>query len=263
MSYIHVGIGGWDYEPWRESFYPPGLSKKKQLEYVGQQLTATEINATYYKLQRPELFAGWAKMVPDGFKFAVKASRFATNRKNLGEGGEAIGRFCAQGFTELGDKLGPILWQFAPTKKFDPVELRAFLMLLPTSRDGIRLRHALEVRHESFCSREFIAMARAAGVAIVFADHETYPEIADVSTDFIYARLQRTQAREEAGYPAKALDRWAKAARGWAAGESPPGLNYVSKAEAPVGSREVFAFFISGAKERNPAAAKALIERLK
>ncbi len=262
MSVIHVGIGGWDYEPWRETFYPQGLSKKKQLEYVGQQLTATEINATYYKLQRPELFAGWAKMVPDGFKFAVKASRFATNRKNLGDAGESIGKFCAQGFTELGDKLGPILWQLAPTKKFDPEEIRAFLMLLPTNRDGIRLRHALEVRHESFCSREFIAMARAAGVAIVFADHETYPEIADVAADFVYARLQRTQAEEEAGYPAKTLDRWAKVARGWAKGESPAGLNYVSKAEAPAGPREVFAFFISCAKERNPAAAKALIGRL-
>ena len=263
MSVIHVGIGGWDYDPWRETFYPPGLSKKKQLEFVGQQLAATEINATYYKLQRPELFADWAKRVPDGFKFAVKASRFATNRKNLGEAGEAIGRFCAQGFTELGDKLGPILWQLAPTKKFDPVELRAFLMLLPTSRDGIRLRHAVEVRHESFRSREFVAMARAAGVAIVFADHETYPEIADLSADFVYARLQRTQAGEDAGNPARAHDRWAKVARGWAVGESPPGLDYVRKAEAPAGSREVFAFFISGAKERNPAAAKALIERLK
>ncbi len=262
MCAIHVGIGGWDYDPWRETFYPPGLPKTKQLEYVGQQLNATEINATYYKLQKPELFARWAKAVPDGFKFAIKASRFATNRKNLGEGAEAIGRFCGQGFTELGDKLGPILWQLAPTKRFDPEELRAFLMLLPTSREGITLNHALEVRHESFCSREFVAMARAAGVAIVFADHETYPEIADVTADFVYARLQRTQADLPTGYDGKSLDRWAEVARGWAAGENPAGLSYVSKAKAPREPRDVFAFFISGAKERNPAAARDLSARL-
>ncbi len=262
MRAIHVGIGGWDYDPWRETFYPAGLAKTKQLQYVGERLTATEINATYYKLQNPDLFARWAKTVPDGFKFAIKASRFATNRRNLGEGGEAIGKFCSQGFTELGDKLGPILWQLAPTKKFDPDEIRAFLMLLPTSQNGIPLRHALEVRHESFCTREFVAMARAAGVAIVFADHETYPEIADVTADFVYARLQRTQADEPTGYGVKALDRWAEVARGWASGESPAGLNYVSKAKPAKQPRAVFAFFISGAKGRNPAAAKALIERL-
>jgi uncharacterized protein YecE (DUF72 family) len=262
MRAIHVGIGGWDYDPWRETFYPAGLAKTKQLQYVGEQLSATEINATYYKLQNPDLFARWAKTVPDGFKFAIKASRFATNRRNLGEGGEAIGKFCSQGFTELGDKLGPILWQLAPTKRFDPDEIRAFLMLLPTNQSGIPLRHALEVRHESFCTREFVAMARAAGVAIVYADHETYPEIADVTAEFVYARLQRTQADEPAGYGAKALDRWAEIARSWAVGESPAGLNYVSKAKPTKQPREVFAFFISGAKERNPAAAKALIERL-
>ena len=262
MSAIHVGIGGWDYDPWRETFYPPGLAKTKQLQFLGQHLNATEINATYYKLQRPDLFARWAKMVPDGFKFAIKASRFATNRKNLGDAGAAIGKFCAQGFTELGDKLGPILWQLAPTKAFDPEELRAFLMLLPTSREGITLSHALEVRHESFRSREFVAMARAAGVAIVFADHETYPEIADVTADFVYARLQRTQADLPAGYGDKALDRWADVARGWAAGENPAGLSYVSKAKAPRQARDTFVFFISGAKERNPAAARALSARL-
>ena len=261
MSVIHVGIGGWDYEPWRETFYPPGLSKKKQLEYVGQQLTATEINATYYKLQRPELFAGWAKMVPDGFKFAVKASRFATNRKNLGEGGEAIGKFCAQGFTELGDKLGPILWQLAPTKKFDPEEIRAFLMLLPTSRDGIRLRHALEVRHESFRSREFVAMARAAGVAIVYSEGEDYPAIADVSGTFTYARLQCTREDEPLGHSREELDRLAARAKAWARGESPAGLPYVAD-PAPATARDSYLFFIAGAKARAPAAAMALMERL-
>ena len=260
---IHIGIGGWDFDPWRGTFYPSGLAKAKQLEYSAAHLTAVEINATFYKLQTPELFARWAKAVPEGFQFAIKASRYCTNRKNLGEAGEAIGKFCAQGFTELGDKLGPILWQLAPTKKFDPDELSAFLMLLPTSWDGVKLRHALEVRHESFQCREFIALARASNVAIVFADHETYPGIADLSADFVYARLQRAREEEPLGYGADALDRWAQVARGWAAGEGPPGLEYVSEAAAPVKPREVFAFFISGDKVRNPAAAEALIGRLK
>jgi uncharacterized protein YecE (DUF72 family) len=259
---IRVGVGGWDYEPWRTSFYPPGLPKAKQLEHAGRQLTAIEINATFYKLQKPELFERWAAAVPDGFKFTVKASRYCTNRKQLGKAAEGIGRFCAQGFTALGEKLGPILWQLAPTKRFDPEEIRAFLMLLPTSRDGVRLRHAIEPRHESFRCREFVAMARAADVAIVYADAEQYPEIADLTSDFVYARLQRTRDEEPAGYEPAALDRWAKVARSWAKGESPSGLGYVSDAVAPATPRDVFAFVISGAKLRNPAAAQGLIERL-
>jgi uncharacterized protein YecE (DUF72 family) len=259
---IYFGIGGWDYEPWRGTFYPAGLAKAKQLEHAARQLTAIEINATFYKLQTPELFQRWAAPVPDGFKFAIKASRYCTNRQRLGEAAEAIGRFCAQGFTALGDKLGPILWQLAPTKRFDPEELRAFLMLLPTSRDGVALRHALEVRHESFYSREFVAMARAANVAIAIADHDQYPQIADLTSDFVYARLQRTREEEPAGYSPGELDRWAEVARAWAKGESPPGLFYVSDAPAAVRPRDVYGFVISGAKVRNPAAARALIERL-
>lgn len=259
---IHIGVGGWDFDPWRGTFYPSGLAKQKQLAHLATRLNATEINATYYKLQSPELFARWRDLVPDGFKFAIKASRFCTNRKDLAEAGESMGRFCGQGFTELGDKLGPILWQLAPTKRFDADELRAFLMLLPTSRDGIALRHALEVRHESFECREFIALARASNVAIVFADHDVYPEIADLTADFVYARLQRTSEDEPAGYGAAALDRWAGVARGWAAGESPAGLDYVSDAKAEPTPREVFAFVIAGAKVRNPLAAEALIGRL-
>ena len=128
---IYAGVGGWDYDPWRGTFYPAGLAKAKQLDFAARKLTAIEINATYYKLQKPELFARWAKTVPEGFKFAIKASRFCSNRKVLGEAGEAIAKFCAQGFTELGDKLGPILWQFMGTKKFEPDDFRAFLAWLP------------------------------------------------------------------------------------------------------------------------------------
>jgi len=259
---IHVGVGGWDFDPWRGSFYPPGLAKTKQLEHLARRLTATEINATYYKLQSPELFARWAGMVPDGFRFAVKASRFCTNRKVLGEAAESVGKFCAQGFTELGDKLGPILWQMMPTKRFDPAEIQAFLALLPASREGIGLRHAIEPRHESFQCREFVAMARAAGVAIVVAEHDSYPQIADPSADFVYARLQCAREEEPAGYSPAALDRWAQVARGWAAGESPAGLAYASDAPAEARPRDAFLFFISGAKQRNPLAAESLIGRL-
>jgi uncharacterized protein YecE (DUF72 family) len=258
---IRVGVGGWDFDPWRESFYPPGLPKTKQLEYASRQLTAIEINATYYKLQKPELFERWAKIVPDGFKFAVKASRFCTNRKVLGDGGEGVARFCAQGLVELGDRLGPILWQFMGTKQFDPDDFQAFLNLLPKSQDGVPLCHAVEPRHESFRNPEFVAMARAAGVAIVFADADDYPCIADVSGGLVYARLQRSREEEPTGYDPASLDRWAEVAKGWARGESPSGLPYASE-PAPVTPRETYVFVISGAKVRAPAAAKALIERL-
>ena len=258
---IHVGVGGWDFEPWRETFYPLGLPKAKQLDYMAGQLTATEINATYYKLQKPELFEKWAKAVPDGFKFAVKASRFCTNRKQLREGGEGIAKFCAQGLTELGDKLGPILWQFMGTKQFDPEDFAAFLKLLPTSEAGVRLRHAIEPRHESFRTPEFVAMARAAGVAIVFADADDYPCIADISGELVYARLQRSREEEPTGYDAAALDCWAGTAKSWARGESPAGFCYTAE-PAPPQPRETYVFVISGAKVRAPLAARALVERL-
>ena len=258
---IHVGIGGWDYDPWRETFYPPGLPKTKQLEHAAGRLTAIEINATYYKLQKPELFAKWAKAVPDGFKFAIKGSRYCSNRKLLGEGGEGIERFCGQGLTELGDKLGPILWQFMATKRFDPDDVAAFLKLLPRSQDGVKLDHAIEVRHESFRDPAFVAMAREAGVAIVYGDSAEFPCVADISGGIVYARLMKARAEVETGYEAAELDGWASIARSWAAGESPPGLPYNAD-PAPVQPRETYVFFISGAKERNPAAAQELIARL-
>lgn len=260
---IRVGIGGWDFDPWRGTFYPEGLAKARQLEFASRALTAIEINATYYKLQNKDLFARWAKTVPDGFQFAVKASRFCTNRKRLGEGGEAIAKFCAQGLTELGDRLGPILWQFMGTKQFEPEDFQAFLDLLPHAQDGVRLRHAVEPRHESFRDPRFVAMARKAGVAIVFADADDYPCIADVSGDFVYARLQRSREEEATGYAEAELDRWAEVAQAWARGESPAGFPYVAETPAPVMPRDTYIFVISGAKVRAPAAARALIARLK
>lgn len=241
---IRVGIGGWDFDPWRGTFYPEGLAKAKQLRFATEQLTAIEINSTYYSSQKPATFANWAKAAPDGFQFAVKASRFATNRKVLAEAAESVSRFLNQGITELGDRLGPILWQFMATKKFDPDDFAGFLDLLPERQDGIRLRHALEVRHESFDDPAFFAMAKKANAAIVFADSDNFPEIEELTADFTYARLQRCAEEVPTGYEGPALDKWAERARGWQE------------------RGDVFVFFISGAKVRAPAAAMALQQRL-
>jgi uncharacterized protein YecE (DUF72 family) len=258
---IRIGVGGWDFDPWRESYYPPKLPKAKQLGHMAERLTAIEINATYYKLQRPESFERWAKAVPAGFKFAVKGSRFCSNRKLLGEAGEAIERFFGQGIAELGDRLGPILWQFMATKRFEPDDFRAFLGLLPGAVGGVKLSHAVEPRHESFRDPAFVALARAAGVAIVFADSDEFPCIPDLSGDLVYARLQRSRETLAKGYKREELDRCAEVAKGWARGESPEGFPYVAEPPPPR-PRDTYVFFISGAKARNPAAAEGLIERL-
>ncbi len=259
---VHVGIGGWDYDPWRGTFYPEGLRKADQLAFAAERLTAIEVNATFYRLQKPETFERWAAAVPGHFRFAIKASRFCTNRRVLAEAGEAVGRFCAQGFTRLGNRLGPILWQFAPTKAFDPADFAAFLDLLPAHADGIPLRHALEVRHPSFACCEFVAMAREAEAAICYAEGEEYPRIADLSADFVYARFRTSREEEMLGFSGEELDRQARLVTDWAKGRSPDELSYMSDARAPVRPRQVFAFMISGAKVRNPAAAQALIHRL-
>lgn len=260
---IRVGIGGWSFAPWRGTFYPDKLPHARELEYAAARLGAIEINATYHKLQKPESFANWAKAVPDDFVFAVKASRFCTNRRVLAEAGESIERFVGQGLTELGAKLGPILWQFMPTKQFDPHDFGAFLALLPKAHDGVALRHAVEVRHESFVDPAFVALARRHGVAICFADKPGYPTIADQTAGFGYARLQAAAEEHPTGYTPAALDRWAAAAKTWAAGHDPEGLPRIeTKATQSPAGREQFVFFINGAKVRAPQAALALIERL-
>ncbi|MFZ2995671.1 DUF72 domain-containing protein [Sphingobium sp.] len=241
---IRVGIGGWVYEPWRGTFYPQGLRQKDELAYLGQHLSATEINATYYGTQKPATFANWAKAVPDGFQFAIKASRYCTNRKILAEAGESIAKFTGQGIAELGDRLGPIIWQFAATKAFDRNDFAAFLKLLPASVDGMPLRHALEVRHASFDDPAFKTMAQQAGAAIVRADHDDYPAIDGLTVGFSYLRLMHARDNEATGYAPSAIADWAALARDRAA------------------DGDVFAFFISGAKVRNPAAAQALTEAL-
>jgi uncharacterized protein YecE (DUF72 family) len=258
---IRIGIGGWTYEPWRGTFYPDKWPQKRELEYAAGKLTAIEVNGTYYSGFKPATFAGWRDQTPDDFVFALKASRYCTNRKVLAEAGESIQRFVGQGITELGPKLGPILWQFMATKKFDCDDFGAFLTLLPKEQDGIALRHAVQVRHDSFATEQFVDLARAAGVAIVYARSDDYPAIADVTGDFVYARYETAVADEELGYAAADLDGIADAAKTWAAGGRPDDLPYVAHAHDETG-RDVFAFFISGEKVKNPAAAQALIARV-
>jgi len=259
---IRIGIGGWTFEPWRGTFYPEGLTQKKELEFASRALSAIEINGTYYSTFKPATFEGWAKTVPDGFVFAVKGSRFVTNRKVLAEAGESVARFLGQGITELGDRLGPVFWQFMATKKFDAADFRAFLDLLPATQDGVALRHAIQVRHDSFAVPEFVAMCRKAGVAIVYADSPKYRAIADITGDFIYARLEAGEDDNPLCYPEADFPRWTAAAKTWAAGGRPEGLPYVTDAAPPAMPRETFIFFIHGGKVRAPAAAQELARRL-
>jgi uncharacterized protein YecE (DUF72 family) len=259
---IRVGIGGWTFEPWRETFYPPKWPKARELEYASGQMTAIEINGTFYSTQKPATWADWAKRTPDDFVFAVKASRFCTNRRVLAEAGESIDKFINQGLAELGPKLGPILWQFAGTKKFDPDDFGGFLKLLPASVGGVPLRHAIEPRHESFRDPALVSMAREAGAAIVFADAGDHPQFADLTGAFAYARLQDAHEDVPTGYDAAALDRWAETARDWSAGKAPAGYKYIEPAQEDGVTRDTFVFMINGAKVRAPAGAMALIERV-
>jgi uncharacterized protein YecE (DUF72 family) len=263
---IRVGIGGWTFEPWRETFYPKGLKHARELEYASRQVTAIEINGTYYGAQKPESFARWREETPDGFVFAVKGPRFATNRKDLSLSAASVERFLTGGVLELKEKLGPINWQFLPTKAFVPEDFAAFLKLLPAELEGRALRHAVEVRHASFVTPDFVALARAHGVAVVVADSDEHPQIADVTAPFVYARLQRASESEANGYADTALATWAERAHTWAAGGAPKDLPAVGDAQAKSAkaakARDVFVFMINGHKPKAPAAAMALIEKL-
>jgi uncharacterized protein YecE (DUF72 family) len=268
---IRVGIGGWTFEPWRGTFYPDDLTQKRELEYASRALTSIEVNGTFYGSQKPETFAKWRDETPDDFVFSLKAPRYATNRRVLAEAGETIERFFAGGVLELGDKLGPINWQFAPTKKFDADDFGAFLALLPSKVDGRAIRHAVEVRHESFADASFVRLCRKYKVAIVLAGDSDHPQIADVTAPFVYARIMGTSESQKLGYSKAQLDVWADRMRGFASGSLPEGLSYVfsdsgsgsgSPAAGKAASRDVFVYVISGDKVRNPLAAQALIERL-
>ncbi len=262
QGHIRVGIGGWTFAPWRGVFYPDKLTQAKELSYAAGKLTAIEINGTYYGSQKPESFRKWASEVPDGFVFSVKGPRFATNRKILGEAGESIERFYKSGVLEMGDRLGPVLWQFAPTKKFDAADFGAFLDLLPRKLEGQTLRHVVEVRHDSFCVPAFVALLRKHNVAVVYAEHATYPGIADVTSDFVYARLQTGSDDVKTCYPPKVLDAWATRLALWAEGDAPDDLPTFGDEPAKAQPRDVFCYLIHEGKVNAPAGAMALIERL-
>ena len=259
---IRVGIGGWTYEPWRGTFYPADLKHADELKYAASKLTSIEINGTFYRTQSAASFAKWRDETPEGFVFAVKGHRAVVNKKVLAEAGEPMAWFLKSGVTELGDKLGPLLWQMAPFKKFDPEDFGAFLALLPKEAGGLKLRHVVEVRHPSFLVPEFVALLVKHSVAVVYADSDDYPAIADVTSDFIYARLQRSQEKEMAGYPKAELDAWAKRAKTWEAGGVPDDLPTFGKAKPKKVKRDAFVYMIAGDKVRAPAAAQALIGRL-
>lgn len=259
---IRVGVGGWNFAPWRRNFYPAGLSQQRELEYASRQLTAIEINSTFYRAQKAAVYAGWRAQTPDGFVFSLKAPRYATMAAPE-NAGKSINAFVFGGLAELGDRLGPISWQFAPNRRFAREHMAAFLDLLPRELDGAPLRHVLEVRHDSFMCDEFLALAREHRVATVFTDSPDYPSFADITGDFVYARLMRSEASIASGYDDAALDAWAARARLWQSGAEPDDLprtgKPVKKSKSP---RDVFVYFISAAKERNPAAAMALLQRL-
>jgi uncharacterized protein YecE (DUF72 family) len=259
---IRVGIGGWTYAPWRKNFYPAGLVQRRELEYASRQLSAIEINGTYYGAQKPATYAKWRTETPDGFMFSLKAVRYTTDRKTLADAGKTIDDFVHGGIAELADRLGPILWQFPPYKTFERDDFAAFLDLLPRELNGVPLRHALEVRHESFLCAEYLALVRQHRLPSVFTDSPKYPSFADVTGDFVYARLMRSKSEIETGYDAAALDRLATRACAWAGGGQPEDLPYVQAPAGAAAPRDVYVYFISAAKERNPAAAMALMERL-
>jgi uncharacterized protein YecE (DUF72 family) len=243
-SRIRIGVGGWTFERWRGAFYPAGLAQKRELEYASRKLTSIEINGTYYGTLKPESFAKWHDETPDDFVFALKGPRFITNRRALAGASASVERFFQSGVMALREKLGPINWQLMPTKTFDAADIARFLALLPKTVDGKTIRHAIEVRHPSFSNPDFVALAREQGVAIVIAADSEYPQIAEITAPFVYARVMGTTEAEPNGYSDAALDYWVRRVRDW------------------VAAGDVFLYVISGFKDRNPAAAVALIERL-
>jgi uncharacterized protein YecE (DUF72 family) len=260
---IRVGIGGWVFAPWRGEFYPKGLPQARELAHASRQLNTIEINATFYRTQKPDSFRKWAADTPDGFVFSVKGPQFATHRRVLAEAGASIERFFNSGVLELKGKLGPILWQLHQHKKFEPEDFAAFLALLPRRLDGKPVRHVVEVRHQSFADRAFIDLLHKFSVAAAVVDSEKHPLIADVTADFVYARLERSSAKVKTGYPLEALATWSRRVQAWAAGGSPDDVPTIAGSARARIERDVFVYMISGAKVRNPAAAMALIERLK
>ncbi len=244
---IRVGIGGWTFAPWRDNFYPAGLPHAQELHYASRQLTAIEVNGTFYSTFKPATFAKWRDETPEGFVFSLKAHRFTTHRRELAQAGEGIQRFVGSGLAELGEKLGPIVWQFMPTKAFDPQDVDAFLRLLPREVEGLPLRHVLDVRHPSFATEQYLDLLARHGCTTVYTDSDKFPAIPHALSDLAYLRLMRSNADCPTGYPVETLHEWAVGARAWSQTST---------------RHEAFVFFINGAKERAPAAAQAFLKLL-
>jgi uncharacterized protein YecE (DUF72 family) len=255
---IHAGIGGWTYAPWRDNFYPRGLVQRRELEYASRHVTAIEVNGTYYGTQKPATYAKWRDEAPDGFVFSAKAPMRIMQSRTLAKTGPQVEDFVG-GIATLGDKLGPLVWQFDRGVRIDRGDFEAFLALLPAQAGGIALRHVLDVRDPAFVDAAYLDLARRHGCATVFTDSLEHPSFADLTADFVYARLMRSRAGVATGYPEAELRQWADRARTWAAGGEPAGLPRIDAAAASRQPREVFVFFIAAAKEHNPAAAMALL----
>ena len=236
--------------------------QRRELEYASRHLTAIEINGTFYGAQKPASYAAWRAQTPAGFVFSLKAPRYATERKELASAGTTVKGFVFGGLAELGDRLGPINWQLPAKKRFERDDLAAFFDLLPRELDGAPLRHVIEVRDASFADPAYVELARSHNVATVFTDSPEYPSFADVTGDFVYARLRCCESAIATGYSAPALDAWSRRAQTWMRGGDPEDLPRVAAPTSRPGERDVFVYFINGAKERAPAAAMALLDRL-
>jgi uncharacterized protein YecE (DUF72 family) len=288
MSSIRIGISGWTYPPWRGVFFPDGWVQKRELEYASRQVNSIEINGSFYSLQRPSSYRAWYEATPSGFVFSVKGGRFITHLKRLKDVEAPLANFFASGILCLREKLGPILWQLPPSFRFDRDRLRAFFDLLPrdtaaaarlakkhdakvNGRAALKtdherpLRHALEVRHASFQTPEFIELLREHEVALVVADTAgKWPFMEDVTSDFIYVRLHGDKELYVSGYTKAALEKWARKIRAWTCGRTPMGTKRIGASMSPAkGGRDVFVYFDNDVKVRAPFDAMSLAHRLK
>jgi uncharacterized protein YecE (DUF72 family) len=283
MSKIRIGISGWRYAPWRGKFYPSTLRQKDELAFAAQQFSTVEINGTFYSLQSPASFAAWHDAVPEAFVFAVKGPRYITHMRRLKDVETPLANFFASGVLRLKQKLGPVLWQLPPSFRYDPKKLAAFFELLPRTTDQAarlakkhdrklrhhawlrtdadrHIRHALEIRHDSFRDAEFIALLRRHDIALVVADTVEWPLLMDATAGFVYVRLHGSKQLYVSGYGSKALDAWARRIRAWTAGKEAQGIHAGPK--APARKRDVYVYFDNDAKVRAPFDAKTLIEKL-
>jgi uncharacterized protein YecE (DUF72 family) len=283
---IRIGISGWTYPPWRGVFYPKGLRQKDELAHAAAKFSTIEINGTFYGSQKPDSFLAWREATPEHFVFSVKAPRFITHIRRLRDVGTPLANFLASGVLRLGPKLGPILWQFPPNLKFDEALFANFFALLPSDTERAanlakqhdsrirhqgwtetdqrrKLRHAVEIRHDSFRSKTFIKLLRQHHVALVCADTVEWPRLMDVTSDFIYCRLHGSKELYASGYDSKALDDWAARARAWSEGREPKDAECVNGPAAPRKSgRDVFVYFDNDIKVKAPENAADLVARL-